>query len=335
MTIRTANRRHVGLAAGAMAALTIGLMTAGPASAASTSATVTDGLLTITGTNAGESLALRLAAGDANTLQVDFGDDGTADHSIDRSTFNSIRVLLRDGDDRFRIDQLNGTIADEALTVFAAGGNDTIDGGDGVETFDGGSGNDAIDGNRGNDTGILGSGTDSFRWDPGDGSDVVEGQGGTDTLDFNGAAGAEVMSLSPNGARSVFLRDLGTIRMDMGGVEQLDLTALGGSDEVTVNDMRGTAFQLAKVDLSGPAGGGDTAADIVTVNASDRAENLNVSARGTTVKFQGLPTVVDITGSELTDLLQVNALGGNDLVKVKQAARNLIGVAVDLGAGQR
>ena len=55
----------------------------------------------------------------------------------------------------------------------------------------------------------------------------------------------------------------------------------------------------------------------MTVNASDRAEHLNVSARRSTVKVQGLPTVVDITGSELTDLLQVNALGGNDVVKVK------------------
>jgi Ca2+-binding RTX toxin-like protein len=335
MTIRTAKRRHLGLAAGAMAALTVGLMTASPASAASTSATVTDGLLTITGTNAGESLALRLAAGDANTLQVDFGDDGTADHSIDRSTFDSIKVQLRAGDDRFRIDQINGTIADEALTVFSAGGNDTIDGGDGVETFDGGSGNDAIDGNRGNDTGILGSGTDSFRWDPGDGSDVVEGRSGTDTLDFNGAGVAEKMSLSPNGGRSLFVRDVAGIRMDMNDVERLDLTALGGIDTVTVDDMRGTGFQQATVDLSGPAGGGDAAADVVTVNASDRAEELNVSARRSTVKVQGLPTVVDITGSELTDLLEVNALGGNDVVKVRQAARNLIGVAVDLGAGQR
>jgi len=103
---------------------------------------------------------------------VDFGDDSSADQSFDRSTFSSIEVFLRSGNGRFRVDQIHGAFADEALTVHGAGGHDTLDGGDGAELFDGGSGRDAADGNRGNDTGVLGSGWDSLRWDPGDGSDV-------------------------------------------------------------------------------------------------------------------------------------------------------------------
>jgi hypothetical protein len=104
---------------------------------------------------------------------VDFGDDSSADQSFDRSTCSSIEVFLRSGNGRFRVDQIHGAFADEALTVHGAGGHDTLDGGDGAELFDGGGGRDAADGNRGNDTGVLGSGWNSLRWDPGDGSDVI------------------------------------------------------------------------------------------------------------------------------------------------------------------
>jgi len=334
---RNATTRRLGIAAGAAAALALGgLGAAAPAGATPrTSASVSGDTLTVSGSSASESLALRLAAGDSNTLQVDFGDDGSAEHSFDRSTFSSIEVSLRSGTDRFRVDQVNGAFADESLTVDGGSGNDTLDGGDGVEVFHGGSGNDAVDGNRGNDTGILGSGQDSFRWDPGDGSDVVEGESGTDTLDFNGAAANETMSLSPNGDRAVFLRDVANIRMDTDGVERLDLTALGGTDTVTVDDMTGTDFRQANVDLSGPAGGGDGQADTVTVNGTDRRDAIDVRADGGVVEVAGLRTTVDLAGSEPTDLLQIKALGGDDDVDVDPAAQALVNVVVDLGTGQR
>ena len=66
---------------------------------------------------------------------------------------------------------------------------------------------------------------------------------GWDTLDFNGADGDEQMSLTPNGSRSLFLRTQGNIRMDMDGVEKLDLTALAGVDTITLDDMSGTDFR--------------------------------------------------------------------------------------------
>jgi hypothetical protein len=289
--------------------------------------------LVVNGSSASEALALRLAAGDANTLEVDFGDDGSAEHSFDRSTFSSIEVFLRSGHDQFRVDQVNGTFTDEGLTVDGGSGDDTLDGGDGVEVFNGGSGRDAVDGNRGNDTGILGSGQDSFRWDPGDGSDVVEGDSGTDTLDFNGAAGIENMRLSPVGQRSLFFRDAGNISMDMDNVEKLDLTALGGVDTVIVEDMTGTDFRKADIDLQGPAGGGDGSDDTVTVNGTNRRDHIDVEADGDVVEVGGLKTDVDVIGAETGDTLRINALGGNDDVDVEAAAEALIDVIVDLGAG--
>jgi hypothetical protein len=325
--------RRLGLAAGAAALLAAGLATAGPAAAA-TAATVSNDTLTVTGDSGDDRIALRLAGGAAGTLQVDFGDDGSAEHSFDRSTFSRIEVFAGSGNDRFRVDQASGAFTDEALTVDGGNGHDTLDGGDGVELFIGGNGEDAVDGNRGNDTALLGNGQDSFRWDPGDGSDVVEGENGTDTLDFNGAGGDEIMSLSPNGERSLFLRDVGNIRMDMNGVERLDLTALGGADTVTVDDMSGTDFRRADVDLSAPTGAGDGVADIVTVNGTEQADTIHVTVAGAQVVVEGLRTTTVVAGGEPIDRLQVDALGGDDKVKVDPAAAAIIGVGVDLGSGQ-
>ena len=313
----------------AMAALAVGA--AGPASAASpNSVSVANDTLTVTGSSASESIALRLAPAQPNTLQVDFGDDGSADASVDRTTFSHIRVLLKPGNDSFRVDQVNGTFADEALTVEGGSGNDTMNGGDNIETFMGGSGNDFADGNRGNDTGIMESGADTFRWDPGDGSDTIEGNSGQDTLDFNGAGGAEKMSLSANGSRSVFLRDVANIRMDMNSVEKLDLTALGGADEVTINDMKGTGFQRADVDL----GGSDNAIDNAIVNGGAKDDHVTVTPEAGRVKVAGLAVETHIAGAEPTDKLQVNTNDGDDDVTVDPAAEVLIDVNVDLGAGQ-
>jgi hypothetical protein len=336
--------RQLGLAAAS--ALALGLATAGPAAASSPDTTpagysssygtavVAHDTLTIVGTRHNDKLALRLAAGQPATLQVDFGDDGSAERSFDRGTFTKINVFLLRGNDTFRIDQANGAFADEALTVDGGSGNDTLNGGDGADLFFGGGGNDVVEGEKGNDTAHLGSGNDTFGWDPGDGSDIVEGDSGYDTLDFDGAAVNEVMSLSANGHRSLFLRDVANIRMDMNNVEALDLTALGGTDTVTVNDMTGTDFRQADIDLSGPNGGGDGAADVVTVNGTENADRIKVEAHNSEVNVKGLQTETHIKGAEPIDKLQINALGGADSVKVDDAAKAIMAVSVDFGSGQ-
>jgi Ca2+-binding RTX toxin-like protein len=332
---RIVRARRTSLAAAAAAAAAVVVMTANPASAAqSPSAFVANDTLVVTGTNSDDLLALRLAAGVPGTLQVDFGDDGVADFSFDRTTFSRIDVFLRGGDDQFRIDQANGVLTGEGITIDGGNGDDSLNGGDGAEVFVGGNGNDSVDGNRGNDTGHLGNGTDAFRWDPGDGSDVVEGGNGVDTLDFNGAGVAEKMSLSPNGERSLFLRDVASIRMDMDDVERLDLTALGAIDEVTLNDMSGTDFRRVDLDLSGPAGGGDGQPDVVTVNGTDSADRVRVVTNGARADVRGLATEVRITGSETIDQLHVNTIAGDDDVDVDEAVFGLITPVVDLGAGQ-
>jgi Ca2+-binding RTX toxin-like protein len=212
---------------------------------------LTHGVLTIKGTNASDKIALRLQAGEPGILEVDVGDDGSADFSFDRTRVAAIAVAAVSGDDLVRIDEGNGVFTDTIPTTVDGGdGNDTIAGGQGVESLLGGDGNDSIDGNGGNDVAFLGTGDDSFVWDPGDGSDVVEGQDGTDTMVFNGANGGEQVDLSANGNRLKFFRTQGTVTMDTAGVETVDFNALGGADTVTVNDL--SATDIVDVDINLP-----------------------------------------------------------------------------------
>ena len=101
---------------------------------------------------------------------------------------------------------------------------------------------------------LLGNGNDTFIWNPGDGSDIVEGQAGTDTLVFNGANVGENIDISANGSRVRLFRDVGNITMDLNGVENIQVNALGGADTITVNDLTGTDAKQVNIDLSGNGG---------------------------------------------------------------------------------
>ena len=90
---------------------------------------------------------------------------------------------------------------------------------------------------------------------PGDGSDVVEGGTGSDNIVFNGSGGNEIMAATANFGRVSFTRNLGSIVMDLNGVEAIDVNALGGTDSITVNDIAGTDLRRVNVDLAGALGG--------------------------------------------------------------------------------
>jgi Ca2+-binding RTX toxin-like protein len=317
-------------------ALLVGALVAGGAGIAAGHANaagpvqVSGDTLTINGSNASNRIALRLQAGVPTTHQVDLGNDGSADFSVDRATFSRIDVNAGGGNDLVTIDDVNGTFTDtEATTVNGGSGDDTLLGGGGAETFIGGRGRDAIDGNRGADVAFMGSGDDTFTWDPGDGSDVVEGQWGTDTLDFNGSAGNESFDLSANGPRLRFFRDVGNITMDMDGVERVDLDTLGGTDTVVQNDLSGTDARQFLVDLQGPGGGGDGLADSVVIKGTTGSDRIAIQPEAGTVVVRGLAARMQILGSEpANDQLTVDAQGGDDLLKLGNGLRSLIKASV-------
>ena len=149
---------------------------------------------------------------------------------------------------------------------------------------------------------------------------------------FNGSAGNEIFEFLANGERLTFTRNLGNIVMDVNEVERVDLEALGGTDQTTVNDLSGTDVQDIDVDLEGVLGGGaaDGAADTVTVNATEGVDLIDVAAVAGETNVTGLTATVRIAHADpLLDQLIVNTLGGVDQVNVGAGVAALIGVTVN------
>ena len=321
--------RSLVCAASVVAVLAFG---SGPAWASYT-AQIVGGTLQVTGNGASDKLSLRLQSGVPTVLEVDVGDNGTADASFDRSLFTAIGVSAGGGNDRVRIDQVNGAFTDEAVTIDGGPGNDTLLGGDGAEVFFGGPGDDFVDGNRGDDTAFLGEDDDTFHWDPGDANDTIEGQDGLDTLDFNGANIAERIDISANGGRVRFSRDIANVTMDLNDVEGIVFHAFGGVDMVTVNDLAGTDVEKVDADLAAQAGGGDAAADSVVVNGTLGPDAAAVSLVDGKAVVSGLPETVTVSGGEAAnDTLQLNGESGNDVVTVHGGITGLASLGVDGGA---
>ncbi len=290
-----------------------------------------DGIDTVevNGSNASESFTVS-----ANGTRVRFDRLDPAPFSLDIGTTENLTLNANGGDDVFTAG--NGLAPLISLTVDGGAGNDTLTGGDGNDVLIGGDGNDTITGGRGNDTAFMGAGNDTFVWNPGDGSDVVEGQGGVDTLQFNGSNANENIDLSANGSRLRLFRDVGNVTMDVNGVEQVNVAALGGADTLTVNDLTGTGVTGVNLDLAAPPGSGtgDGQADTVIVNGTAHADKVQITGSGTSYTVAGLPATVAVQGSEGTsDHLVVNTLGGNDSVTAAGLPATVVGLTVDGGAG--
>jgi Ca2+-binding RTX toxin-like protein len=237
-----------------------------------------------------------------------------------------LHIVGAGGNDNISLDETNGPFPGTALF-----------GGDGNDTLTTGSGEDFIDGGAGSDTAFMGGGDDTFQWNPGNASDVVEGQAGHDALYFNGSDLSEKFDVVANGNRVRLTRDLGSVNMDLNGLEELHLNALGGADTVTVNDQTATGLLDVELDLEGAGGIGDGAADNVVVNASNADDGLQVASfdnasrvavAGTTFPF------FNIIGADATlDRLTVNALGGDDVVDAGSLAADSILLTLNGGEG--
>ena len=268
-----------------------------------------------------------------NGSRVRFDRISPAPFSLDIGTTENLVLNANGGDDV--ITASNGLAGLIKLTIDGGAGNDTITGGDGDDTLFGGDGNDIIAGGRGNDTALLGAGDDTFVWNPGDGNDTVEGQAGNDTLVFNGANVAEKVNIAANGSRVRFTRDVANITMDLNGIENIDFTARGGADNITVGDLTGTGVTQVALDLAGTpgTGQGDGAADQVTVNGTGQADNIQVTGSGTTVAVNGLAEQVTLTGAEATDQLTIASGNGNDTINAGALPAGILGLTIDGGAG--
>jgi Ca2+-binding RTX toxin-like protein len=228
-----------------------------------------------------------------------------------------------------RVNIFTPEVAHDRLTVNALGGDDTVDatsleadaiqltlnGGLGGDVLIGGEGSDLIVGGDGNDLALMGAGDDTFIWNPGDDNDTLEGQAGFDTMRFNGANGAENITIAANGGRVLFFRDVASVTMDLNDVEGLDFNAFGGADIIVINDLSGTDLVEVNLDLAAAGGSGDAQQDHVIVNGTSGDDVILVTGDANGVAVLGLAVQVNITAAEpANDRLTINALAGDDAV---------------------
>jgi len=298
--------------AGAPLVATLAL--AAPAGAA-TSLQVDDRTLQVTGDNAGNQIVVYPQQ---NDVIVDIGDDGVAEFTAHRAAFDKVEVRGGGGDDRLFV-QYAGSFP-LPITLDGGSGNDDLRGGAFAETLIGGTGDDVADGNLGVDSVKLGAGDDRFNWDPGDSNDIVEGETGTDTIQFNGANIGEQIDITANGDRVKLTRNIASITLDLGGIEQAHVRSLGGADNVSVGNLAGTGLRTADVDLRGFDGNGDAQADTVTLSGTDAADRFTVGGADGKLLLDGAATDVTVTAAEAQDHAKVAALGEADTISNMAAA---------------
>jgi Ca2+-binding RTX toxin-like protein len=323
MSISSHPKRHFLATAAVLAAAALIAPAGASARAPGVSAELDNGTLHVDGGDRPNAVALRLKQGDSSRLQVDAGDNNSADFSFARDAVRAISIRMRNGRDSVRIDDSNGSFTDSIPTTISGGnGDDRLEGGQGVEIMGGGNGDDFVDGGKGNDRAELGRGDDIFRWDPGEGSDVIEGESGADTMVFNGAPLADTVTMSANGGRLIFFRQPGTVTMNTAGVEIVDFSALDGADSVTVSDLTGTDVTQTNVDLAKELGGKapDGVVDAVIVNGTSGSDDVHVTGNGGGADVTGLASAVSVTHADRDDRLSVNTLPGADHVAVAGVA---------------
>jgi len=282
--------------------------------------------------------------------------DGAQDQVIVNATSGNDAITLGLQGDAVVVNGLSEQVmiehaeANDMLVINAGAGDDTIDasgltaghigvqlnGGDGIDTLIGSAGNDLVNGGRGADSAQLGAGDDTFVWNPGDGNDTVEGQDGLDTMVFNGANIAENIDISANGGRVLFTRDMANITMDLNGVEHVDFHALGGVDNITVNDLSGTGVTQVNVDLAGTPGGStsDAQLDTVLINGTNGNDVISLSMRADgALVVGGLASEVVIDHFDPTDVIHIAGLGGDDVIDASALGTNAPKITLDGGDG--
>jgi Ca2+-binding RTX toxin-like protein len=151
---------------------------------------------------------------------------------------------------------------------------------------------------------------------------------------FFGANVAEEINIAANGGRVLFFRNIANVTMDLNDVESVDFRALGGADNIVVGDLSGTDLTQAGLDLRGPNGGGDGAADTVTVNGTQGADAFGAAGNAGGVDVLGLQARVGIFFQEqANDRLTLNALGGDDAVNAASLEADGIQLTMNGGLG--
>ena len=258
---RAARRLLVGTVIGAGV-----VMAASQSASAATTATFTNGVLTVFGDSAANSIEISRDA--AGTILVNGGAVVVVGGSPTVANTTLIQVFGLGSDDVITLNEANGALpranlfggtGNDSVTggaggdqLFGQAGNDTLVGRGGFDFLFGGSENDTLTGGDADDQAFGESGDDRMVWNPGDDTDLNEGGGGADTVEVNGGNGAEVFAATANGARVRFDRlDPAPFAIDIGTSENLVLNANGGDDSFSAT---GNLAALIAITVDGGAG---------------------------------------------------------------------------------
>jgi Ca2+-binding RTX toxin-like protein len=190
---------------------------------------------------------------------------------------------------------------------------------------DGGPGSDALKGGPGDDT---------FVWNAGGGGDVVEGQAGDDLIAFNGSAAQDALSLAANAKRLRLSRNSGSVTLDAGGVEHVEVRAVGGADGIVVGDLAGTAVVEADIFLAAsPLGGGDLQSDELTVTGTALGDSIAVVGETSRPTVLGLAVLVRLFDTEARDTLRVDGAAGPDTIDIASLSPAVLDANVVGGDG--
>ena len=267
MTAGHNNRRRTALRLLTGVALVAGAFGAAstPASAATT-ATFSNGVLTVFGDAAANNIGVSRNA--AGRILVNNGAVAVVGGTPTVANTALIRLFGQGDNDVISLNEANGALpranlfggaGNDVLTggsggdqLFGQGGNDTLLGKGGTDLLFGGGENDTLTGGDADDQAFGQSDNDRMIWNPGDDTDLNEGAGGTDTVEVNGGNGVEQFAATANGARVRFDRlNPAPFAIDIGTSENLVLNANGGDDSFSAT---GNLAALIKITVDGGAG---------------------------------------------------------------------------------
>ncbi|MEH2613050.1 calcium-binding protein [Bradyrhizobium sp. AZCC 1693] len=316
-------------------------------------------LLSVFGDNADNTIvASRDAAGN---ILLNNGSISVAGGSPTVANTALIQVFGQGGNDTITLNEVNGALpaaqlfggaGDDTLTggsgndqLFGGSGNDSLLGKGGADLLFGGAGNDTLTGGDANDQMFGEAGNDRMIWNPGDDSDLMEGGDGNDTAEVNGGNGAEVFTITANGARVRLDRtDPAPFILDIGTTENLVINASGGDDTIIAGNGLSSLIQLT---VDGGEGndtivGGDGADKLLGGDGNDsitggRGSDTALLGNGDdtfiwnpgdgsdTVEGQAGADTLVFNGSNIAEQITVSANGSR-----ARLSRDIGGVVMDM-----
>ena len=214
-------------------------VTAAPADAAVSSASVNGTTATLTLDGADDNVTVSVSGGLLVHGQTTGGLNSTSDWDSatpgDQTVAadGTFTVVVNGGDGNDSLTVLAKSTEIAATTLNGEGGDDLLTGADTNDTLNGGDGNDRLVGAKGVDVMNGGDGNDTLVWNNGDGSDRMIGDAGNDGVEVNGSSTlGDVFTLDPEAGGVKFQRtNLVPFTLDT-ATERFQVNGLGGNDSI-------------------------------------------------------------------------------------------------------